>query len=447
MKNSLLCKRLAVCWLLSGSVVLLSLTDKQPDRAFAGGFSYAPEANPTNPAGSQGASGLDNASAIFYNPAALMRLEDSQVFIRQDLTINTPKFQDKGSELFPGEPLSGGDASASAEVLIPSFAASHRISDDVAIGVSIDAPFGLATLYPDNWSGRYQAIESRLSTININPAIAASVTDDLAVGLGVNLQYAGAVLSNAIDFGSLIALGGASPVPQQLDGLVELQGEDWSWGWNAGILYEPTDTTRMGLAYRSAISHDLRGTANFTVPDAAADLIVATGGAFTDTGISSTLDLPDILSLGVYQQLNPQFAITGQVDWQNWSRYSEVSVDFDNPAQPDTAEPQNWHDTFRFAVGSIYQPTNQWTIRAGVAYDPSPADDEFLSPRIPSSDSIGLDLGATYRPNTNLGLTARWYHAFFINREINRTVLGSGTLVGEYDTDVDVFSFVWDWSF
>ncbi|MDJ0707385.1 MAG: outer membrane protein transport protein [Leptolyngbyaceae cyanobacterium MO_188.B28] len=441
MTNPLGCKGLAVCLSLLGSGVLLA------DSAIAGGFSYAPEANPTNPAGSQGAAGLDDASAVFYNPAALMRLEGSQIFIRQDLTINRPKFKDNGSELFPGVPLSGGDASGSAEVLVPSFSASYRISEDVAIGASIDAPFGLATLYSDDWPGRYQAIETRLSTININPAIAANVTDDLAVGIGVNLQYADAVLTNAIDFGSLIALGGAPPVPQQLDGQLKLQGDDWSWGWNAGILYEPTDTTRIGLAYRSAISHDLSGPADFTVPEAAAGLSVATGGAFTDTEASARLDFPDILSFGVYQQLTPQLAMTGQVDWQNWSRFSDLSVDFDNPAQPDTTEPQNWHDTFRFAVGAIYQPSNQWTIRAGVAYDPSPVEDAFLNPRIPSSDSIGLDLGATYRPTNNLGLTARWYNVFFTDREIERTVPNAGTLAGEYNTHVDVFSFVLDWKF
>lgn len=442
MKRNLFCKALVVGLSISGAIVFSSLTES----VSAGGFSYAPDANPTNPAGSQGAAGLDNASAVFYNPAAIIRLEDSQVFVRQDLTIYNPKFKDTGSELFPGVSLSGGNASGRSETLVPSFSTTYELSDDIAVGLGLDTAFGLSTLYPDDWPGRYQTIDSRLSTININPAIAAKVTDDLSVGFGINLQYATAVLSNAIDFGSLVALGGAPPIPQQLDGTVELDGEDWSWGWNAGILYEPSDTTRIGLAYRSAISHDLEGNANFEVPDAAAGLTAATG-AFADTDISTALDLPDILSLGVYQQLSSQVALTAQVDVQMWSRFSELSVDFDNPAQPDTVEPQNWHDTVRLAVGSIYEPSEDWTFRTGFSYDPSPVDSEFLSPRIPSSDSFGLDLGATYRPNDNLGLTARWYHLFYTDRDINRTVPGAGTLTGEYESSTDVFSFVVDWRF
>lgn len=424
---------------LSGSVLLPPC-----NVAWAGGFSYAPESNPVNPAGSQGASGLENASGIFYNPAALMLL-DSQVVFRSDLAIVNPNFNDKGSELMPGFPLTGEGANGRSESIIPSFAAAYRISDDVAVGVSVEMPFGLATLYPSDWTGRYQAIESRLSTLNINPAVAAQVTDELAIGVGVNVQYATGVFSNAIDFGSLIALGGVPPAPQQLDGLVEISGDDWSWGWNVGILYEPTDTTRIGLAYRSAISHTLQGNADFTVPDPAAGLTAT--GLFTDTGGSSNLDLPDILSLGITQQISSEFTMAAQVDWQNWSRYSETIVKFDNPAQPDIVEPQNWNDTFRFAVGAIYDPSEEWRLRLGVAYDPSPVDFEFQTPRIPSSDAISLDLGVTYQPHDNLGITARWNHLFFTRRDINRTVPGAGTLIGEFDTDIDVFSLMVDWRF
>ena len=428
------CASLSSCLLLAGSM----------KDAWAGGFGYNTEANPVNPAGSQGASGLENASAVFYNPAAVMRL-DNQVFTQAELAIYNPKFQDKGSELVPNLRLTGGSASGRSETLIPSLAASYRISEDFAVGLSVNAPFGLETLYPNNWAGRYQAIDSKLSTININPAVAAKVTDDLSLGVGINLQYADVDLSNAIDFGSLLALGGFPPVPQQLDGLIELKGSDWSWGWNAGILYEPTETTRVGLAYRSPISHTLKGNANFTVPQAAAGLKAT--GAFTDTSVTSNLDLPDILSFGITQQVSPQIAIAGQIDWQIWSRYSENRVDFENPAQPDTVDPQNWHDTFRFAVSTIYDPSDRLRVRLGVAYDPSPVKDEFLTPRIPSSDAIFLDIGATYRPTENLALTARWNHVFFTARDINRTVPGAGTLVGKYNSSFDAFSLVLEYKF
>jgi long-chain fatty acid transport protein len=426
-----------------GSGLVINNIDKD---AFAGGLDYAPLANPVNPAGSQGASGLDNASAVFYNPAAILRLDDNgQIVIRSDLTVINPKFQDKGSELIPGLPLTGGSASGRAEVIVPSFHVSYRISEDVAVGLSVDNVFGLATFYPDSWAGRYQAIESRLSTLNINPAIGVQITDELSAGVGVNLQYATTSISNAIDFGSLIALAGIPPLPQQLDGLVEVTGDDWSWGWNAGILYQPSDDTRIGLTYRSAISHNLTGNADFTVPDSAIGL--TSTGAFTNTTVTSNLDLPDIISLGIYHQVSPNFGLSGQVDWTNWSRYSETRINFENPAQPDLVEPQNWHDTFRFSIGAVYDPSEQWRLRLGDAYDPSPVDSEFFNPRIPTGNNILLDLGATYRPFEDLGITARWLHVFVTNTDINRTVPGAGTLVGDFTNSIDTFSLMVEYGF
>ncbi|HIK43687.1 MAG TPA: hypothetical protein IGR64_02250, partial [Leptolyngbyaceae cyanobacterium M65_K2018_010] len=77
--------------LLLGSTILLS--DLSAKKTLAGGLDYAPLANPVNPAGSLGASGLENASAVFYNPAAIQRLDSSQFVIRSDLTIVNPQFE------------------------------------------------------------------------------------------------------------------------------------------------------------------------------------------------------------------------------------------------------------------------------------------------------------------------------------------------------------------
>lgn len=106
--------------LLAANVLIC---ERLAGKALAGGLDYTTLANPVNPAGSLGASGLDNASGIFYNPAAMQHLDSSQFVIGSNLTIANPKFEDRGSELIPGLPLTGGGASARAAVLVPSFAA------------------------------------------------------------------------------------------------------------------------------------------------------------------------------------------------------------------------------------------------------------------------------------------------------------------------------------
>ena len=38
----------------------------------------------------------------------------------------------------------------------------------------------------------------------------------------------------------------------------ELKGDDWAFGYNAGLLFEFNPHTRVGLQYRSRIDHTLR---------------------------------------------------------------------------------------------------------------------------------------------------------------------------------------------
>ena len=51
------------------------------------------------------------------------------------------------------------------------------LGDRVRAGLGITAPFGLRTSYPDEWVGRYHAVDSELRTVNINPALAVWATD------------------------------------------------------------------------------------------------------------------------------------------------------------------------------------------------------------------------------------------------------------------------------
>lgn len=104
-------------------------------------------------------------------------------------------------------------------------------------------------------------MRAELKTININPTIAAKLSDQLSIGAGLNIQYADAELSNAIDFGLIGRRVGLPTTPQGADGAVNIRGDDWSLGYNVGLMYTPSPNTRIGLAYRSGINHELEGKA------------------------------------------------------------------------------------------------------------------------------------------------------------------------------------------
>lgn len=393
-----------------------------------------------------GSAVAEDASTIFFNPAGLTRLSGSSVVGAGYYIFPSAIFQNQGSTIVNGAPLIGGNGGdGGVSIFVPNLYAAWDVSDRVKLGLGTNSPFGLKTKYNQNWVGRYYAIDSELTTININPTLAAKLTDNLSVGVGVNLQYADAKLTNAIDFG-LIGFSNRLPTsPQAADGFVKLAGDDWSWGYNLGLLYEPSQNTRIGLAFRSPITHNLEGDADFNVPTTAARLTAT--GRFTDSDIRAKLKLPATVSLNAYQQLSSRLAATADITWTGWSRFEELRVKFDNPVQPDSVLPENWHDAFRYSLGLNYALNNAWQLRAGVAYDESPADEKYITPRIPDSSRTWLAIGASFKPSDSLSFDVGYAHLFVDDTEINQVSTTNGNLRGKFDNSVDIIGLQVNWMF
>ena len=415
--------------------------------ALASGFSITEQSikNLGN-AASGGAAIAEDASTIFYNPAGLTRLPGNSIEGAGYVIFSDINFQNQGSTTATGSLLSGGDsAEGGTNTFIPNLYGYLSVSEELKLGIGITPPFGLATDYGSDWVGRYQAVESTLETININPSVAWKFSDRLSVGAGVSFQYADAKLSNAIDFG-LIGQGQGLPVQsQQLDGFSEISGDDWSMGYNLGLLYEPTQSTRVGLAYRSGVNHTLEGDADFTVPEGAS--VLTSTGQFTDGDAEADLKLPDSLALSIYQKISDRWAIMGDITWTNWSRFEELRIEFDNPAQADSVEPENWEDTFRFGLGVNYLPSDKLTLRTGVAYDPTPVQEEFRTARIPDSDRIWLAFGSSYQISNSFGLDFAYVHIFSADSSINNSTPAGGNLDGEFESNADILSLGLNWKF
>ncbi|MFH7026644.1 MAG: OmpP1/FadL family transporter [Heteroscytonema crispum UTEX LB 1556] len=440
-------KQLRVKLLLVPILSLLIVSSTTKLSALAGGFALQEQSVKSmgNAFAGSAAAGFD-ASTIFFNPAGLTLLKKNSIVGSGYVIFPEVNFQNQGSRVVTGAPLSGGNGGdAGVDIFVPNLYAAWSVSDRLKLGIGINTPFGLATKYENNWVGRYQAVESKLTTININPTVAAKLGDNFSVGAGVNIQYAEATLSNAIDFGLIGRSVGLPTRPQQADGFVKVTGSDWSVGYNLGMLYEPSQTTRIGLSYRSPITQDIRGNADFTVPESARRLTAR--GQFTDTGASAVLNLPDTLSLGVYQELSPRVSVVGDVTWTNWSRFEELRVKFDNPVQADKVQPENWKDTYRFGIGVNYAVNDALTLRTGVSYDPSPIREEFTNARLPGGDRTLVGIGATYQPSESFNIDIGYTHVFADDSPINQSSPTEGTLKGKFDSQVDIVGVQLNWQF
>jgi long-chain fatty acid transport protein len=403
----------------------------------------------------------EDASTIFFNPAGLTYLSGSQLVAGLNFINPESDFNNNGSSLpatLGGAPLTGKEDDAGKLAVVPNFYYAHRLNDDVVLGIGVNAPFGLVTEYSDSWVGRYHAIKSDLKTININPSIGFKASERLSLGFGLNLQYIDLKLTQAVDFGAVClqtfaatlgALGGACAQPQQFDGKAKLSADDWSWGFNLGLIFQATDATRLALAYRSKVSHNLTGTGKFQLPNnATVQNVVNTIGGFDKSAISGSVDLPESLSFAIHHQINSQWAVSADASWTRWERFKELAISSPDAASNlNSVKEENWDNNMRYGIGLTYVHNDKWTFRSGIAYDESPISDRYRTPRIPGEDRKWVSVGASYNYSDHVVIDAGYTHIFVSDPSLNDLTSSGYTLSGDYDASVDLLGIQMRWLF
>lgn len=431
----------------------------------AAGFAIAENSASGMGSAFAGASAIaEDASTTYFNPAGLSKLEGSQMIVAGHFVAPSSSFTNNGSSLNPllgGGTLSGNGEDGGNDAFIPNFYYATKLNDKWAFGLGITAPFGQSTEYSDSWVGRYHATESEIVSVNINPSASFKVNDKLSLGFGVNAQYFEATLANQLDSRAICLGAGATSATCDAFGLdtlgdvstdssQSLSGDDWTVGWNFGLLYDISNETRIGFAYRSEIGHDIEGAVDFTrSAELNAFLGVVGSNAFTDTGASVGVDVPETISLSLYHGFNPKWSLLADVTWTKWSSFDQLVVDFDNVEQATATIPENWENSVRYSVGVNYQADSKWVYRAGLALDETPiATAEDRTPRLADDDRLWVSLGFGYKMSDSSSIDVGYTHVFFDDIAINNEDPSFGhTITGTYDVSVDIFSAQYNWKF
>ena len=397
-----------------------------------------------------GPTGISDISHMYFNPSTMAFQSGHQALSVASYIEVSGEFKSGSASTVFGSPIGTsfgftGNDDIGPSAVVPATYAMLDVSEDFKVGLAITSPFGLKNTYSDGWIGRYHALDSRLTTINVNPTVSYRLSPNFAIGAGFVVQYISAKLSNAIDFGSIAAASMVpGAVPGGQDGRGKLRGDDVGFGFTAGMMWQPRDYLRFGASYRSYIDHEIDGKAEFDRgTSGVGDLIANVSGGFRNTGIKASAQTPDIANIGFHYDINDQFSIMGMAEWTNWSRFDELRIRFDNPAQPDSVTDESWNDSWYFALGGEYRATDELTLRAGVAFDESPIPDGTRTPRIPGEDRYWVSVGATYEVSDWMSVSAGYTHIFIPDPKLD---LGAsdpgstfrGNLSGRYDSSVDI---------
>jgi long-chain fatty acid transport protein len=367
------------------------------------------------------AAAAEDASTVWFNPAGMVRLPGRQVVGALNLIRPSAKFTDDGSTLptgFPG-PRGGDGGEAGGWNAVPNAYLSWELRPGTMwAGLGINAPFGLKTEWDSAWVGRFQAVKSEVRSVNVNPALAWRVGDRLALGVGLNAMRFDAELSNAARLG---------PATERM---ATVKGDDWAYGWNAGVLWDLTPAMRAALTYRSSISVKLEGDATF---DRAPAL---------NAPVRSDIKLPDTLSLALSHQLTSRLQVLADWTRTGWDGIQDLVISNANTGATLSTTALAFRDSWRVGVGANYQVNSAWKIRAGFAYDKSPVQDSHRTPRLPDDDRRWVALGAQYTASSRLAFDVGYAHLFVSDTPSNLTdnPVSRGTLIGSYRSNVNILA-------
>lgn len=376
-----------------------------------------------------------DASTGWYNPAGLVLLHKQEVVfggagIFPDVTLTgSSTFNTSGASPF----VQNFDRiHADKNAFVPSLHYALPLGENAAFGLSFIAPFGLATDWGQSSPVRYSATYTNLVATDISPELGVRLTDNLALGAGIDFQYVLVKFNSIVGSPQSSLLFGQSPA--FLDSLSNNRGHSIGVGFHAGAMAMSTDNhTRIGVNYQSRVDHKFEGRSRFTGRLAAAGFANPNALFQTDDLFSNTIQFPDVLTLSGYRDLNDKIALLGSVVYTHWNLFKTIELDNvagttgTAPNRLNSTNTEFYKDAWRFALGANVHLNERWMLRVGGGYDQTPTTDANRDIRIPDSSRWALAVGAHYDWRPNLGVDVGYTHLWTDATPINKTIATGST--------------------
>ncbi|MBI1871622.1 MAG: outer membrane protein transport protein [Chlamydiae bacterium] len=362
----------------------------------------------------------DDASSLYYNPAAMPSLKGDQALTGAEfIFLDTDYTSTSGVE----------ESSENDMGMVPHFYAVKQLNKKWAIGLGVYSLFGLATEYNDRGAFRYVTTSSELRTMDVSPVIAYQLTPELSAAAGLDVVIGSADLRSKVDFGALAGISGMA------DGNSRLAGDGEGLGFNVSLLYQPHVQHRFGILFHSPVDLDLDGSVVLSsIPN-----FVGVGSTVTGD-LSTEIDLPAIIRFGYAYTPTSQWKIEFDLDWSNFSSYNELDLRSTNPLFPSTIVPKDYDDGYVFAIGTQYLLNESWALRAGYGHILASVPDSTFDPIVPDADRNFVTVGLGYEWKM-FTVDAAYQAIFFDDRNIDNDVGASvgSTVDGHYETFVHAF--------
>lgn len=351
-------------------------------------------------------------SAAFINPANLIADDGQARWSAGGIVGSARAHYTRPAPTGPAGAAAGDYDAETSYPVVPYAAFSGGLSERVAWGFAIDAPHGLGTDWPDrawNVAGRGDIYgESDLAVVRVGPALAWSATERLSLGARVFAQYVDA---------------------KEISDVAGVEGDGASAGYQVGATYR-TRRLILAAAYTSRTNTDLEGT-------------FSAGG----TTIPANTDflLPDRLQAGVAWQVVPDVWWEFDADWFGWSYVDELAIRNATGAVLNAGSAAlHYRDTTTLRTGVRWRKAPDFTLQAGIGYDPTPVPDTDVNPTGSILRKTRVALGALWTVDKDLRLDLAYQYVHGHTRPVNESGLDDlGTDTGVYEGWYSSDSHIW----
>ena len=382
-----------------------------PTVAFAGGINRLGGVGP-RAGGMSGAytAVSDDVSAFYYNPAGLIQIEDTYIFVGSELMFPRFRYKTHGITF---------ESDDDVYHVLPLVGLTHPLNDRMVLGLGIYVPYGLGGSFEERLKYGFYETESLITLTNITPALAFRLTDTLSMGIGANIGYGQFKYKAPFEVGGLHL------------GMADSEADGWGIGGIAGLFWKPNDRFSWGLTYNTETRVKLRGSTDF-------DTLLL--GSFSDD-FSTHFTFPARLGTGIAVRPTDRWLLAFDANWFDYSGADHMDINY--RFMPNQRQDLSWEDNYSLHLGTEYLLGERWALRGGVGYQTAAIPDSTVSPLTP--DVTGWDVAA--------GLGYRWkdfsIDASYIYAWGDRSVSNSPNHVapGRYEADVHTFALGFTYRF
>ena len=375
-------------------------------------------------AGATVASPCADGSAVFFNPAGLALQASGTAVLSAGGGLIAPR----GS--FTNTTTGLTSTLNSKYYPVPDFYYARGLTDRIAVGLGVFAPYGLETSWPTTSEGRFLGYQSKITGIYVQPTVAVKLTSRVMVGAGFDLSFASVGLEQRVDLATQFAAPGVRfqnlGIPTGTDFAdVNLRGHATGVGYHVGVLVKVTDQVNIGARYMSRQKLNFNN-ATATVNQVPTGLTLSAGnplgvpagtpvdavvasqftgnGALTNQNGSTSLRFPEQLVVGISVRPIPRLLLEGDMQYTKWAVFDSLVLVFDPTKLGTRTLVENYTNTTGFRFGGEYELNRDLRLRAGYYFHQAASPDQTVTPNLPEGRRASFSGGIGARLTRQLRL-------------------------------------------